>query len=121
MVRVVIYDITPCTKPRMTRGDKYQKRPRGNKYRAFKEECQLRKMKIPLSGAHIIFYIPMAKSWSDKKRKAMWNTPHQQTPDIDNLIKACLDSVYSDDSKVWDIRGTKKWAYTGSIEIRETT
>lgn len=41
-------------------------------------------------------------------------------PDVDNLGKAIFDAVLPDDSGVWDIRMTKVWAETGSIEIKET-
>lgn len=116
----MIYDITPCTKPRMTRGDKWKKpmRPSVSRYWAFKEECQLKKVSISESGAHVIFHIPMPKSWREEMKREMHQMPHQQTPDIDNLLKAVLDAIYKDDSHIHDIQASKVWDYKGSIEVK---
>jgi Holliday junction resolvase RusA-like endonuclease len=103
----------------MTRRDKRgDKRPVVAKYHAFKDEVRLRKVTIPDAGAWIVFNIPMPKSWKPKKRAEMDGTPHQQTPDVDNCLKALLDSVFENDAHIWDIRATKFWAVTGSIEVR---
>ena len=115
----MIYDITPCPKPRMTRSDKWKKpfRPPVARYWAFKDECRLKKIKVNECGDHIIFHIPMAKSWSKKKKAEMNGKPHQQTPDKGNLEKALLDAIYDEDCTVWDSRVTKYWSYEGKIEI----
>lgn len=59
----------------------------------------------------------MAKSWSKKKKAEMDGEYCRQKPDLDNLCKAILDAAYKEDSIVADIRLTKVWGYTGSIEI----
>lgn len=41
-----IYDITPIGKPRMTRADKWKKRPAVMRYRAFCDEARLRKINL---------------------------------------------------------------------------
>ena len=112
-----MYHITPVPKPRQTRSDKWKKRPGVLRYRAFADECRLR-IKDDLDGKHIIFWMPMPKSWSKKKKYKMVSTPHQQRPDIDNLCKSLLDAMYGDDSHVHDIRITKLWGFSdGGIEI----
>ena len=111
------YPIIPVPKPRQTRADKYKKRPPVLRYRAFADECRLRKVHVPLYGAHITFVLPMPKGWSDKKKIDMNQMPHQQKPDVDNLAKALFDAVYSDDSKIWDARITKIWGFEGEIII----
>lgn len=113
------YDIEPMAKPRMTRSDKWNKRPIVCQYRAYKDEIRLRKVQVPESGAHITFVIPMPASWSNKKRDAMDGQPHQQTPDVDNLHKGLLDAVFSDDCQVWDHRITKIWGEVGAIIIQD--
>ncbi|WP_288365609.1 RusA family crossover junction endodeoxyribonuclease [uncultured Marinobacter sp.] len=115
------YPITPVAKPRMTRKDKFAKRPATAKYWAFKDECRLRKISVPESGAHITFILPMPKSWSAKKRAEMDGQPHQQKPDKDNLEKALLDAVYDEDCKVWDSRVTKVWGEEGAIIITQAS
>ena len=75
-------------------------------------------IKLPFHGGHVTFIIPMPKSWS-KQRKAVMNLQlHEQKPDWDNLGKALSDAVYKDDSKISDIRITKRWGYEGAIIIK---
>ena len=86
------------------------------------EESQEEEVKPKLEdGAHIIFHIKMPKSWSKKKKLEMDGEPHRQTPDVDNLGKALLDSVFGNDAHISDIRITKVWANMGAIEIRNPT
>ena len=114
----MIYPITPCPKPRMTQRDKWEKRPRVLRYRAFCDECRLRGVTLPTQGASIHFVLPMPKSWSKKKRAEMNGQPHQQKPDVSNLLKALEDAVLVDDSVVWHYAGmTKTWGEEGCIEI----
>lgn len=114
----MIYKITPIPKPRQTQSDKWRKRPCVVKYRAFADLVRLHGIKIK-PGDHIKFYIPMPKSWSDKKKTEMIGKPHQQKPDIDNYLKALFDAIYKNDSHIWYIGSVKKiWSDSGRIEIR---
>lgn len=119
MTTTKAYPIKPVPKPRMTirdrRGDK---RPCVARYHAFKDACRLLGVNLPLSGYHVVFVMPMPKSWSKSKREAFYLTPHQQRPDKDNLEKALLDAVYGEDCKVWDGRVSKIWGINGEIIIR---
>lgn len=112
-----IYAITPCAKPRMTRADVWQKRPAVVKYRAFCDACRAAELTVPESGSTVLFFIPMPESWSKKKKIMLDNTPHRQTPDVDNLLKAVLDAIYVNDCCVWNIHVIKRWAYTGAIVV----
>lgn len=114
-----VYNITPLGKPRMTRADKWKKRPEVLRYRAFCDEVRLNKVTLQESGYHVIFVLPMPPSWSKKKRALMDGKPHQQKPDKDNLEKALLDALFGEDSHIWDGRVTKIWGETGKIVIRE--
>lgn len=114
-----VYNITPLGKPRMTRADKWKKRPEVLRYRAFCDEVRLNKVTLPESGYHVIFVLPMPPSWSKKKRALMDGEPHQQKPDKDNLEKALLDALFGEDSHIWDGRVTKIWGETGKMIIRE--
>jgi Holliday junction resolvase RusA-like endonuclease len=76
---------------------------------------------LPEAGAHIVFHIPMPRSWSKKKRSVMNGQPHKQRPDADNLFKALADAIYGEDSHIHDVRISKVWSETGRIEIRENT
>ena len=112
------YPITPVPAPRQVRSDAWSPRPGVVRYRAFRDECRLRNLKVPESGASLVFLLPMPKSWSKKKKARMCWQPHQQKPDVDNLEKALLDSVYGEDCGVWHIgMAAKLWAPTGGIVV----
>ena len=112
-----IYNITPVPKPRMTRSDKWRKRPATEKYWAFKDECKRAGLTFH-SGDFIRFTIPMPDSWSKKKRVEMNGKPHRVRPDIDNCIKALLDAVFEyDDAHIWKLSFSKVWGETGAIAI----
>jgi len=112
------FDITPVPKPRMTQSDRWKKRDCVMRYWKFKDEVRSNKITLPDSGFYMIFTLPMPKSWSKKKRSEMNGRAHQQTPDLDNLVKALSDAVFDDDCQIWDFRATKKWGKSGSIELK---
>lgn len=116
-----IWPILGIAKPRMTRSDKWNKRPIVLKYRAYKDELLYMGVKLNMDEFyHVIFVIPHPKSWSDKKRHEHWFTRHQQTPDKDNLEKGLLDGLFSDDARAWDGRVTKVWGPAPYLVISET-
>ena len=118
---IITIPITPVAKPRMTQGDKWKKRPRVQRYWAYKAELclwmQVNDVTLPNHGWHITFYLPMPASWPDKKRHAHEGYPHMAKPDKDNLEKGFLDALFADDSCVWDGRVTKLWSKTPRITI----
>lgn len=116
----MLYDITPVAKVRMTQRDKFKNPPRPcvARFRAFKDECQLKGVKIPPAGALFVFYLPMPKSWSKKKKADMDGKTHCSVPDLDNLLGGVFDAVLEDDRGIWHIAGAcKVWAYQGAIQI----
>tara|TARA_R110000868_G_scaffold87034_4_gene243649 strand:+ start:1101 stop:1487 length:387 start_codon:yes stop_codon:yes gene_type:complete len=111
--------ITPCPKPRMTRSDKWKKRPAVLKYFAFCDE-----LRMLCAGRYEIgdevylkFHIKTPDSWSVKKKLAMLGKPHQQKPDCDNMIKAFCDALSKEDSNIHTMFAKKVWASMGMIEI----
>lgn len=119
MVNCYKYSITPVSKPRQTRSDVWKKRPCVVKYRKFADKCRELNIEIrPFD--HVIFHIPMPKSWSNKKKLKMDSKPHLNRPDIDNLGKAIMDAVLKEDSHIHDIRLSKIWSFEGYIEIIRT-
>ena len=115
----MVYKITAVPKPRQTRRDVWLNPPRPGvaRYRAFKDQVRVFKVKFPHHGAKVLFILPMPKSWSPKKRAVMDGKPHQQTPDIDNLIKAFLDALFENDQDVWQLTAEKRWGREGGISI----
>jgi len=120
---IVIHDIIPVAKPRMTQRDRWLNPPRPAvaRYRAYCDELTLKMnilgFELPESNYWITFYLPMAKSWSKDKKEAHEGQRHQQTPDKDNLEKAFLDALFKEDCRVWDGRVTKRWSVNPRIEI----
>ena len=103
--------ITALGKPRMTQQDKWKKRPCVMRYRAFADEMRLRVGVIPVEAVSVTLavFLPMAESWSDKKKAALKGMPHRQKPDIDNICKAVLDALMKDDSGIAYIHAVKRW------------
>lgn len=111
------YAIIPVPKPRQTRKDVWAKRPCVMRYRFFADQCRALGMQLPESGAHIVFVLPMPKSWSKSKKLKMDGWAHQQTPDVDNLLKSLSDALYEDDACIYDVRISKFWGASGKIII----
>lgn len=110
------YLIIPTAKPRMTKRDKWKKRPCVMKYFAFRDRARDLEIMIP-NGAHITFYITPPHSWSKKTKAAVQGTPHKKTPDLDNLIKGLFDAVFKDDSHIWKFTAEKRWREKPGIKI----
>jgi Holliday junction resolvase RusA-like endonuclease len=109
--------ITPVGKPRMTQRDKWAQRPAVMRYRQYCDD--LRKglgseYELP-EQLNLVFYLPMPKSWSEKKKALMAMEPHKQKPDVDNLAKAFMDAFKTDDSHVYVLHAEKFWNYEGAV------
>jgi Holliday junction resolvase RusA-like endonuclease len=100
----------------MTQADRWKKRPATSRYRAYKDELQALMASVEFPSAyHVVFCMPMPKSWTKKEREQKRHQPHQQRPDKDNLEKGYLDALFEEDSAIWDGRVTKVWADEGAI------
>lgn len=104
-----VYPIRPVPAPRQVASDKYKPRPPVLRYRAFRDEVELRHVQLPRPFHHVVFVLAMPDSWSEQTKASAEGMAHMQKPDRDNLEKALLDSVYGEDSHVWDGRTTKLW------------
>lgn len=112
-----VFDIDPVPKPRQTQSARWKKTASDMRYYAFKDAVKLFKVSVPESGYHVIFVLKMPLSWSDKKRDRIRHTPCQKTPDKDNLEKALLDSIFTQDKHIWDGRCSKVWGDAGKIVL----
>ncbi len=114
--------LTPIPKPRMTQRDVWAKRPCVLRYRAFCDELRLHAkaqgFTLPERFA-IRFWMPMPKSWSEAKKAKMLHKPHQQKPDLSNLLKAVEDALLDEDERIYEVHASKRWAAIGAIEIEE--
>lgn len=115
------FQLVPVPKPRMTRRDKWDVRTVVMRYRAYKDELRLQaeQMQVPLANRLVItFHMPCAPSWSNKKAKSLEGEPHQQTPDIDNLLKGYLDALYEQDCAVYEVHAKKIWKEKPGILVQ---
>ena len=115
----MILNIAPCSKPRMTQRDKWKKRQCVVNYFAFRDRIRQELTTIYSDqllghGLDVIFKVEMPKSWSKKKKAKMAGEPMQSKPDIDNYIKAILDSLngvyFVDDRQVVEVFASKKYS-----------
>jgi Holliday junction resolvase RusA-like endonuclease len=116
--------ITPNAKVRSMKSDIWKKRPCWVKYCAFKDTVQ--KMGITFeSGDHVVFHFSMPLCWSKKKKEKMLGKPHEQRPDLDNLIGGLWDAIFTSserggkgDQHVHTVGSMQKvWAPKDAIEI----
>ena len=111
----MVYPIKPVAKPRprVTANGTYVPK----EYKTFKRTVKAYGVLLPAEGYHVIFVLPMPRSWSKTKKAAMYGTKHESKPDRDNLEKALLDACMAEDSAAWDGRTSKIWGYEGLIVI----
>lgn len=112
-------DIKPVPKPRMTMSDRWAKRPAVIRYRTYCDELRLKYTKRLPAILSVDFYMPIPNSFSRKKKALYIGKPHQQRPDIDNLLKAVMDALCDDDSYIYIIHAAKQWSDRPGIEIYE--
>jgi len=114
-----IVDGDPVAKPRMTRRDKWKKRPSVMKYRAWKDACILSARAaggIP-EGARVFGLSVFAYFKPPKGKENRFSERHQQKPDLDNIVKAAGDSLLGDDSCICEINAAKHWSDKAFTEI----
>lgn len=115
--RIVLL-IEPIGKPRVLRGERTK---RAEMWRKYKKDlfwiAKKQKLDLPDSNFHLIFYLAPPRSWSEKKRLEAMGNPVKVKPDIDNLVKGFFDSLYDEDSHIWDCRATKYYGLPPRIEI----
>ena len=114
-------EIVPVPKPRMTRADRWKKRPCVVRYFEYKDKLlELASGYKPGGEISLTFIMPMPKSWSKKKKDNMNHEPHQSRPDLDNLLKGWQDCLCEEDSHIHTYKYVNKiWGRKGLIIIYE--
>lgn len=105
----------PIGKPRMTRSDRWKKRPCVVRYWAF---CDALRMAAGLSDKvtfvrphtmHIVAYFPIPASWPKRIKDLARGMPHSHKPDVDNIEKGVMDALLKKDQNIYDVRCEKYW------------
>jgi Holliday junction resolvase RusA-like endonuclease len=118
MIYQLRHDGEPVPKPRMTRSDKWREpvRPAVAAYWAYKDEIILAAYQAGYRRGETVikleleFHLPMPGSLSRAKREQLAGQPHMVKPDLDNLVKAILDSLSDSDQTCWSITARKYYA-----------
>lgn len=124
-----IFDVVPVGAVRMTKRDtiftnpnhpdpKKRQREAVARYFEFQNTVwqQYRDFKLALPDHfEIVFCVPMPSSWSDKKKTKFNRMPCKSRPDVDNYLKAFMDTIKIEDGSVWKCPVQKIYAYKGSI------
>jgi Holliday junction resolvase RusA-like endonuclease len=103
----------------MTRRDTWAKaRPAVMRWRAFRDRVQELGITVQ-DGDAITFVVPMAPSWSAKKRAAHVGQLHRNKPDVDNLLGGLFDGAMPEgDQHIAELGGLRKvWGEVGEIVI----
>ncbi len=113
----------PASRPRVTRWSTYFPK----KYTQFRKDFAmiLDDLDVELSEgllyAKLDFFMQIPKSWSNKKKANKEGKYADNNVDVDNLVKACLDSCegvfYENDNQVAMIRARKFYSIDGRIEM----
>lgn len=106
-------------KPRQTRRDKHSPSKAVQRYRNWADEVRLRKVPEAMGSCNrVTFMVPMPRTWTPVRKQRAAYTPHTQTPDLDNMVKALLDACMPDgDQTVWSVWATKLWSWEPLIIV----
>lgn len=118
-------EVVPMAAPRLSQRDKWNPRPIAKRYYKYKDDLarEANKKGFYLSGGvlpRLIFYLPIPKSWSKKKKTEMEGHPHRlkKKNDLDNLIKGFKDALIPEDGDVWRYEPPeKRWSCNPRIEV----
>ncbi len=123
MKYVIEGDPIPLARPRLGKNRVYDsQRLEKNNYQEYLTIAS--RYKRQLEGAlsfEANFYMPLPKSWSDKKKQRMLGQPHISKPDWSNLLKfiedCCTGILFEDDSLIAKVCGIKVYDLKPRTEI----
>jgi Holliday junction resolvase RusA-like endonuclease len=103
---------------RKTSSDRWKKRKCVTEEYAFRDElrrcCELFQVDETI---YLDIHIKMPKSYSEKKKRLLNNTKHEEKPDWDNIAKCIQDTLAKEDKKVYFGVVRKRWGYKNNIVI----
>ena len=126
-----LFDVIPMGAVRMSQSDRWKTNPDHadpkkrqrevvTKYFAYKNTLrgQAKQMNFEFKN-HLdaVFIVPIPDSFSEKKKQRLNGTPVKTKPDIDNYVKAFMDSLKSEDGDVWYTKAIKVYGFKGSILV----
>jgi Holliday junction resolvase RusA-like endonuclease len=106
-------------KPRMTRRDKFFKRPCVERYWAFADGLRAAAGSLEQRPDIVIstVWVPMPSSWSEKKKAQMAGFPCREVFDVDNFLKGIFDALFKQDKCIWFGATLKYWCQSGQERV----
>ncbi|MEM8598329.1 MAG: RusA family crossover junction endodeoxyribonuclease [Bacteroidota bacterium] len=108
-------------KPRMTQRDRWKGRDVVKRYHAFCDTVRAQWPKteagpVPVPRAlRVVFRLPVPKT---QRKTTGEGAPHHEKPDVDNLVKALLDALMTEDKAIWRVDAQKVYTHgPGAITI----
>ena len=117
----------PWAAPRVTRRVSFN--PKAKEKREYIRQVMKQLPPSPFKGAislRITFYMQIPQSWTWKRKLGSLeeNSRHTKKPDLDNCVKALVDSlkklVFDDDNQVFEIHAKKEYAEKPRIVVHVT-
>jgi len=108
-----VFQVPPQTAPRMTRRDRWKKRPCVVRYFEYRDQLRAKAIEYGITLPNnftVTFYMAMPKSWSKKKKAANVGKPCQSKPDLDNVLKGFMDALRTNDASVYAVSASKFWS-----------
>lgn len=103
----------------MTRGDRWQLRPRGAAWRNWSTLAStLAMVELPrflfqhpslVQGLRVKAFIPFPKSYPSKRRHELSGQRCLSKPDVDNILKSVMDSLWENDEQIAEASVVKYW------------
>jgi Holliday junction resolvase RusA-like endonuclease len=113
----------PAPRPRFSRFGTYNN-PKYTAYKVAFATLAKKQCKRYFEGAtrlEVVFYMPIPKSLSKKKRESLMGQYHIKKPDTDNLIKTVKDALnevlYKDDSIICEVEAKKIYSDNPRVEF----
>lgn len=133
---IKVLNITPKPQPRENRSDIWNPRPNVITFRQYKDQLreELYRVGFKLTNElpDITFVFPVPEKATKKWLKQNLGKPHEQRPDLDNLIKGFIDCIFNKESYFYEFteltndsqihtygKLNKIWGETGQIIIKE--
>ena len=125
-----ILPITPIAAPRQNRNSRFNPKKKAviERYIAWKTAvvylAKQAGVDFSQDELHVVFILPMPKSWSPKKQRDFAGTPYKrERNDTDNLVKALKDAFWpkssGGDGHIWRESQERRWGYEGKIVIQQ--
>ena len=108
-----VFQVPPQTAPRMTRRDRWKKRPCVVRYFEYRDQLRAKAVEYGITlpnSFSVTFYMAMPKSWSKKKKAAHVGKRCQSMPDLDNVLKGFMDALRTNDASVYAVSASKFWS-----------